>query len=412
MPLTIAIVGGGAAGFFAAIAAAEVNRQARVVLFEKSPEFLAKVAISGGGRCNVTHACFDVDRLISHYPRGGRELIGPFHRFQPRDTVEWFAARGIKLKVEEDGRMFPATDRSSTIVTCLLRSAARAGVSLRASSGVSAVVRRAEGGFVLRLPRGESFTADRVLLATGGNRSSAGYMLAESLGHTIEPPVPSLFGLHVPDPEFNALAGISVPSASVAISGGRFFRQGPVLITHSGLSGPAVLRLSAWAARELAAQNYCTELEICWQTNGPLKSTADIDAIRRRAPARRVAGTRVLDIPARLWHWLCARAGIPADRTWSRLTRAEGERLLENCLKCRISTAGKSLNKEEFVTCGGVRLSEVDFRTMESKRCPGLFFAGELLDIDAETGGFNLQAAWTTGWIAGHAIAREHWAGS
>ncbi len=405
MTKRIVIAGGGAAGFFAAIAAAEADPQARVDVLEKSPELLAKVSISGGGRCNVTHHCFEVDRLVQHYPRGAREMIGPFHRFQPRDTVQWFESRGVPLKVEADGRMFPVTDRSSSIVQCLLRAAREAGVRIHTGRGLRAIRPRSGGGFDLDLTTGDTIPADRLLLATGGNKATAGYRLAVSVGHTIEPPVPSLFTFNVPDESLHALAGIAAPNAVIRAPRERVEQIGPILITHWGLSGPAALKLSAWGARAFAEHEYRAELLVNWQRDGLVALKEHIAKNRAEHPARTLAASHVLDVPARFWEWLCCKAEIPPDRQWSRLSKAEGERLIETCTASRFTMNGKSIYKDEFVTCGGVRLSEVNFKTMESKCCPGLYLAGELLDIDAVTGGFNFQAAWTTGWIAGQAMA-------
>lgn len=401
----IVIAGGGAAGFFGAIAAAEADRSAEVILLEKSPELLAKVSISGGGRCNVTHHCFDVQRLVQHYPRGGRELIGPFHRFQPRDTVEWFESRGVPLKVEDDGRMFPVSDSSASVVQCLRKAAESAGVRILVHCGLRALSPRTGGGLHLALTNSATMEADALLLATGGNKATAGYRLASSAGHTIEPPVPSLFTFNIEDPTLRALAGIAVPDAQVNAPGQKLSQSGPLLITHWGLSGPAILKLSAWGARAFAACGYQFDLRVAWH-RGPREALlAAVERMRREHPRRVVAGGGVAEAPNRLWEWLCRRAEIPADRQWAQLGKTAEARLLDEALDCRLRVDGKSLYKDEFVTCGGVRLSEVNFKTMESKRCPGLHLAGELLDIDAVTGGFNFQAAWTTGWLAGRAMA-------
>lgn len=405
MSKRIVIVGGGAAGFFAAIRAAECNPRAEIWLFEKSPEFLAKVAISGGGRCNVTHHCFDVDRLVRNYPRGGRELIGPFHRFQPRDTVEWFESRGVPLKTEDDGRMFPVTDRSSSIVDCLMREAERVGVRLRRSQGVREIHREPRGGFTVVFISGERMQADRVLLATGGNKATAGYRLASALGHTIVPPVPSLFTFNVPDPTLHALAGISAPNAAIRVEGTKLEQRGPLLITHWGLSGPAALRISAWGARTFAETAYQADLIVSWQCEDTDQRFAQLAEARQKQAARSIGSTPLIRVPVRLWQWLIQRAGLPLDRPWNQVSKTDATRLAEEIDRCRIRMDGKSMFKDEFVTCGGVSLKEVDFKTMQSKVCPGLYFAGELLDIDAVTGGFNFQAAWTTGWIAGESMA-------
>lgn len=404
-PLRCVVAGGGAAGFFGAIACAEARPDAEVVLLEKSPELLAKVTLSGGGRCNVTHHCFDVDRLVQHYPRGENELIGPFHRWQPRDTVAWFEQRGVSLKAEADGRMFPVTDSSATIVNCLVESARRAGVKISTSRGLRALGPKPGGGFEIELTTRETLACDRILLASGGNKNTAGYRLASSAGHHIEPPVPSLFTFQIADPTLHALAGISVPDAQVAAPEQRLVQTGPVLITHWGVSGPAVLKLSAWGARAFAEAGYVFDVRIMWQRMAREGMLDAMAGFRRRHPARAVSGGGVMDAPVRLWEWLCARAGIAADRQWGQLSNEQANRLAMEVTACRLPVSGKSMFKDEFVTCGGVRLSEVNFKTMESRLCPGLHFAGEVLDIDAVTGGFNFQAAWTTGWIAGRAMA-------
>lgn len=401
----IVVVGGGAAGFFGAIKAAEDAPDATVFLLEKSPELLAKVTLSGGGRCNVTHHCFDVDRLVRNYPRGERELLGPFHRFQPRDTVDWFASRGVKLKVESDGRMFPVTDRSATIVEALTTAARQSGVKIRTSCGLQELRRRVEGGFDLTLTDGSALACDRVLLATGGNKNTAGYRLAASVGHTIEEPVPSLFTFHINDPSLHALAGIAVPDAQVTAPEVHLVQSGPLLITHWGLSGPAVLKLSSWGARDFAARDYSFALHVMWQRGLQDGVVQALQEWRTRHPARTVVSGGPLDAPVRLWVWLCERAGVEVDRVWSRLTKDQAAKLAGELTACRLEVTGKSTFKEEFVTCGGVKLSEVNFKTMESRVCPGLHLAGEVLNIDAVTGGFNFQAAWTTGWLAGQAMA-------
>ena len=399
------VAGGGAAGFFGAIAAAEHAPGAEVVLLEKSPELLAKVTLSGGGRCNVTHHCFEVARLIQSYPRGGRELQGPFHRFQPRDTVEWFESRGVPLKVEEDGRMFPVSNRSSSIVEALTTAARDAGVKVVTSCGVEALAARPGGGFQLTLSSGEAMACDRLLVASGGNKNTAGYRLAASVGHTIEPPVPSLFTFNIEDPSLQALAGIAVPDAQVTAPAQKLVQRGPLLITHWGLSGPAALKLSSWGARAFADADYTFELNVCWQRMTREDLAEALEQMRKSNPVRGVLSGGVLEVPNRLWEWLCGRAGIDIRDQWARLSKVQAARLVNEVTCCRLAVTGKSMFKEEFVTCGGVRLSEVNFKTMESKRCPGLHFAGEVLDIDAVTGGFNFQAAWTTGYLAGLAMS-------
>ena len=398
------IVGGGAAGFFAAIAAAGADGSCKVSLFERTSEFLSKVRISGGGRCNVTHALFDPRTFTTRYPRGGRELISPFHRFSAEDTIAWFEARGVRLKREEDGRIFPVTDSSETVTDCLIKEAKNAGVRLFTRKGVESARVRTGGGFDLKLTDGESTTCDRLLLATGGCRSVGGAEIARSLGHTIEPPVPSLFSLHVAAPWLRSLPGISV--GDVELSAEKLRERGPLLVTHNGISGPAVLRLSAWGARVLHEKEYRFLLRVNWvpqMKEDELRS--EFQSRRQMEATRRVNNSPIGAIPARLWQMLVSNAGVSPETTWTSLTRAGMNDLIRQLRATELEVNGKSLNKEEFVTCGGVRLREINFKTMESRITPNLYFAGELLDIDGITGGFNFQAAWTTGWIAGHAMA-------
>ncbi len=400
----IVIVGGGAAGFFAAIAAARADGNCQVSLFERSSQFLSKVRISGGGRCNVTHALFDPRMFTTRYPRGERELNSPFHRFSADDTVGWFEARGVRLKREEDGRVFPVTDSSATVIDCLVKEAKASGVRLFIRKGVESARLRTHGGFDLKLDDGESTACDRLLLATGGCRSVGGAEIARSLGHTIEPPVPSLFSLHVPASWLRSLPGISV--SDVQLSVGKLRERGPLLITHNGISGPAVLRLSAWGARVLHEKDYRFSLRVNWIPHvSENELRTEFQSRREMEPTRRVNNSPIGGIPARLWENLVSNAGIFAETTWTSLTRAGMNELIRQLRATELEVDGKSLNKEEFVTCGGVRLREINFKTMESRVTPNLYFAGELLDIDGITGGFNFQAAWTTGWIAGHAMA-------
>jgi predicted Rossmann fold flavoprotein len=400
----IVIVGGGAAGFFAAIAAARAGGNCKVSLFERSSQFLSKVRISGGGRCNVTHALFDPRMFTTRYPRGERELISPFHRFSADDTVVWFEARGVHLKREEDGRIFPVTDSSETVIDCLIREAKAAGVRLFIRKGIETARVRTEGGFDLKLTDAESMGCDRLLLATGGCRSIGGAELAASLGHTIEPPVPSLFSLHVAAPWLRSLPGISVSDVELSVE--KLRERGPLLITHNGISGPAVLRLSAWGARILHEKNYRFSLRVNWIPHlSENELRIEFQSRRQMEPTRRINNSPIGGIPARLWEKLVSNAGVSPDTIWTSLTRAGMNELIRQLRATELEVDGKSLNKEEFVTCGGVRLREINFKTMESRITSNLYFAGELLDIDGITGGFNFQAAWTTGWIAGHAMA-------
>ncbi len=404
----VLVVGGGAAGFFGAIAAAE--RGAEVVLLEKGSEFLSKVRISGGGRCNVTHACFESRSLSKRYPRGERALIGAFSRFQPSDTIAWFRERGVVLKTEGDGRMFPVTDSSETIIDCLMAAARSAGVRLVSRCGLERLQRsEGEGSegteWLASLSDGSEWRGGAVLIATGGCRAGNMRHLLAGLGHDMDDPVPSLFSLHLRDEWSRELAGISLSDAEVSVPALRIAERGAMLLTHQGLSGPAILRLSAWGARVLAEQGYRFRLRVRWvaELTEEIVSNA-FKQQRDRSPGRAVSSTPLFGVPSRLWDRLCGIAGIDDGVRWAILRREEARELMSMLLGMEFEVVGKSLNKEEFVTCGGVRLRDVDFRTMESRVCAGLYFAGEVLDIDGITGGFNFQAAWTTAWIAANAM--------
>jgi hypothetical protein len=436
----IIVVGGGAAGFFAAITCAEAAPDAEVTVLERGPQFLSKVRISGGGRCNVTHACFDARELTARYPRGGRALLAPFKNFQASDTVAWFESRGVKLKMEADGRMFPVSNSSQTIIDCLMNAAKAAGVKLRLNCGVESVIKNAEGRFEVRLGRagsplpavvthandgaqgtarptkkststtmgGETLACDRLLLATGGCRATVAGQLAVSLGHTLETPVPSLFTFHIATPWLREMAGVSVESVEASVAGARLRERGALLVTHWGLSGPVILRLSAWGARALHDLNYRFPLRVNWLPGlNAEQISRQLNARRHSQPARLIVNLPISPLPARLWEQLVLAAGIARDTRWAALSRAAQHQLVQQLIRTEFPVTGKSLNKDEFVTCGGVRLGEVNFKTMESRICPGLHFAGELLDIDGITGGFNFQAAWTTGFIAGKTMAAK-----
>ena len=406
MTKRIAIVGGGAAGFFAALACAEKQPGAEIIILEKTAHFLAKVKISGGGRCNVTHACFNTREFTTRYPRGERELIAPFQQFSATDTVAWFAANGVPLKTEADGRMFPKSNTSQTVIDCLLGRARALGVKLRPNCGVESVVKRADGSFELSLSNSETLACDQLLLAIGGCRTPLLGQLAVSLGHTLEPPVPSLFTFLVETPWLRELSGVAVELTEVSVPGTKLRERGALLATHWGLSGPAVLRLSAWGARVLAEKNYHFTLLVNWL---PLwtseKISQEFQARQQNQPARFVVNAPLFPLTSRMWEKLVVASGAPRDIRWSAFSSAAQHRLIQQLIRSEFPVTGKSLNKDEFVTCGGVNLRELNFKTMESRVCPGLFFAGEVLDLDGITGGFNFQAAWTTGWIAGRAMA-------
>jgi predicted Rossmann fold flavoprotein len=408
--MQIAIVGGGAAGFFAAIACARANPANDVSIFERGSQFLAKVRISGGGRCNVTNVCSDPVELSEHFPRGRRSLISPFGRFSSTDTVAWFEDRGVKLKVEPDGRIFPTTDSSSTIIDCLLNEAKNAGVRLFSGKGIDRVGLTKEGQFDLQFSGGGVTQCDRLLLATGGARSLVGARIAQSLGHTIVPPVPSLFSLHIGTSWIRSLPGVSVPDAEVSVPKTKLRQRGPMLITHQGVSGPVILRLSAWGARVLHDFNHRFTLRVNWLPDlNEREISSRFQSMRQSNPNRQLLNSTLFDLPGRFWEQLVLVAGINKDTRWTTLSREDALSLTELLKRTELEVDGQSLNKDEFVTCGGVDLREVNFKTMESRITPHLYFAGELLDIDGITGGFNFQSAWTTGWIAGHAMAnREH----
>lgn len=422
-PIRVVVIGGGAAGFFGAIACATAHPHAEVTLLEAGYQPLAKVRVSGGGRCNVTHACFDAAQLVQYYPRGGKALRGALTRFQPKDTVAWFESRGVKLKTEADGRMFPVTDNSETIVNCLTNAAEDAGVRVFTGTPVKSVKKcevtltpcaspmQGEGSrkdyeFEVELKTGEVIECDRLLIATGSNPQA--YRWLKDFGHTLEATVPSLFTFHLTDPRLQDLAGVSVNDARVKLpdAGKHLSEQtGPLLITHWGLSGPAVLKLSAWGARFLHEHQYQTPLIINWlpqYTEESLRNT--LLAVKSQLPRRQVTTSCPLAVPKRLWISLTTSVGISNEIRWAEVSKKALNLLIQELIQGRYLIKGKGVFKEEFVTCGGVSLKEVDFKTMQSRLVPHLYFAGEILDIDGVTGGFNFQSAWTTAWLAGQAI--------
>ena len=402
----LVVVGGGAAGFFAAIAAAEANPSARVLLLEKSAQYLGKVRISGGGRCNVTHSCFDPRELVEFYPRGGQELLGPFTRFACGDTMEWFEDRGVELKVESDGRVFPVSDNSETIIQCLESMADAAGVSRETQAGLKNLVRLDSEMWRVELESGASIDADRVLLAPGSSKKI--WDVLSGLGHRIVPPVPSLFTFNIRDPRLAELSGVSVSNVRVTVPVGGLETEGPLLITHWGLSGPAVLKMSAFGARWMADQDHRFTMYVNWLPQFEAEDLIEeLNSLRKDVShqRKRVLSNAMFGIPLRLWRSLGAFARIPESANWSDLSKPQLRKWAEVLTESAFTVVGKSTNKDEFVTAGGISLSEVSFSTMESRVVSGLYFAGEVLDIDALTGGFNFQAAWTTGWIAGHAMA-------
>ena len=407
-PSQIIVIGGGAAGFFAAITCAQTNPHTRVILLEAGKYPLGKVKISGGGRCNVTHSCFDPVQLVQYYPRGNKALRGAFSRFQPQDTVAWYADRGVKLKTEADGRMFPISDDSATIVRCLTDAAAAAGIKIWTEAAVTGITPQASG-WSIELKSGQNLIADRVLLATGSNPS--GYKWAQALGHPILTPVPSLFTFNIPDPRLKNLPGVSVKSATVKLpTAGKQLplQTGALLITHWGVSGPAVLKLSAWGARFLAESRYQTPVIIDWLPDYRAEKLRElIIAVKAQLPQKTIQTSCPVTIPHRLWEALTSYVGIQTTDRWAGLANKTLDRLIVELNRGEYQITGKGVFKEEFVTCGGVDLKSVNFQTMESKICPGLYFAGEILDIDGVTGGFNFQSAWTTGYLAGLAMGNN-----
>lgn len=408
----VVIAGGGPAGFFAAIRCAELQPRLRVLILEKARQTLGKVLISGGGRCNVTHACFDPARLVTYYPRGAAELRGAFTRFQAADTVAWFEERGVKLKTESDGRMFPVTDSSETIANCLRESARRAGVTVRTGMKLKAAEKIPDHGFRLTVQparvehsrnEGDVFhlQAKKLLIATGSDSKTR--EIVKSLGHSIEEPVPSLFTFNIKDKRIEGLAGVSVESVTLKMDS--IVQSGSILITHWGLSGPAVLRVSAWGARILHEKKYHTPLIVNWLGDYTLDKALEV--LQRHKDWRGNARKKVsaepafTQLPIRLWRQLSEFVG---EKNWADVSKAELRKLAAELTGGEFLIEGKGQFKEEFVTCGGVKLNEVDFKTMQSRLVKGLFFAGEVLNIDALTGGFNFQSAWTTGWLAGNAL--------
>ena len=402
---TVVIIGGGAAGYFAAITAAQTNPSLQVILLEAGSQVLRKVKISGGGRCNLTHHCFEPKELSTKYPRGAKELRGAFHHWQPGNTIEWFEERGVKTKVEEDGRMFPVSDDSQTVINCLRSEAHNHGVSERLNSRVTAL-QQIKGQWELELNGKEFLIVDKVCLALGSLKQSGLEEILRKLGHTISPLLPSLFAFNLPSHPLKDLAGVAVQHATVRTSPKSVAQVGPILITHRGLSGPAILRASAWDACELAKANYQFTAEINWLgENTKDKILKQFTEFRKERAVKKLKHNPFTELPKRLWEKLVELSGIDPETTWAHLPKEAMNQLLNQLTAHQAEVSGKTMNKEEFVTCGGVSLKGVDFRTMESKFCPGLYFAGECLDLDGITGGFNFQAAWSTGRIAGLAIS-------
>lgn len=396
------IMGGGAAGFFSAIIIAETNPEMEVVILEKGNSTLQKVRISGGGRCNITHACFTPSELVEFYPRGKKELLGPFHQFMTGDTMEWFENRGVPLKIEDDNRVFPISNKSQSIVDCLMEGAKKAGVVLQLNQKVNSIS-RAGAQFIIKT-EGKEFVADKLLIATGSNPKA--WELIAGMGHKIIPPVPSLFTFKIFDKRIIEIPGISVPNATISILESTFESKGSLLITHWGISGPAVLKLSAFGALFLAEKNYQYEVKINWITKTFDKVFNDLKGIKNEMPKKQITLRSIYDeVPRRLWEKLVAATDIKSGQRWADVSNKQLEYLANQITNSTFKAEGKTTFKEEFVTAGGIDLKEINFKRFESKLHKNLFFAGEILNIDAVTGGFNFQNAWTGAYIAGKAIA-------
>jgi predicted Rossmann fold flavoprotein len=398
----IAVIGGGAAGFFAAISAKIHHPKASVSLFEKTSKVLAKVKVSGGGRCNVTNGNHDVNSLVDAYPRGGKQLKNIFYNFSTQDTFNWFESRGVALKTEADGRVFPISNSSQTIIDCLLSETEKLGISIHYNKGVNKLYKKGEGWEISLNNTQPTISFDSVIIATGGNPKEKGFEWLKNLDHEIQSPVPSLFTFNIPKEPITQLMGLAVESVQLKIKGEGILTKGPLLITHWGFSGPAVLVASSRGARNLAALNYQFEIEVNWlQEQNTALLFDELQEVIKLYPQKTIYKQKGFKLPQRLWQFLIEKAGIPKDKRWNELGKKTTRQLVELLTHDSYSISGKTTFKEEFVTCGGVDLKSINLKTLQSKTAKGLYFAGEVLDIDAVTGGYNFQAAWSTGFIAG-----------
>jgi predicted Rossmann fold flavoprotein len=410
----IIVIGGGAAGFFCAIQIAELHPDWEISILEKSTKILSKVRVSGGGRCNVTHACPDVEALLKKYPRGSRFLKKAFYQFATKNTIDWFASNGVQLHTEKDGRMFPTTNNSETIIECFTKKISQYKIQVLMNHEVvnvkknNNIAAEKQLQFAIELRGEERMQADAVCVATGGMLKAEKLSWLVALGHSIVEPVPSLFTFNTVDKKITTLMGVAVDKASIQWKGNKNIETGPLLITHWGVSGPAAIKLSAWCAREMADANYEGEIVINW-TPGFNESTMKMEWINfRQDYGRRDMGSKnPFNLPSRLWQYLLQEAGINVATKWADLKSANQLNLIQLLTRYTLAIKGKTTFKEEFVTCGGVDLKDIEAQTMESKLCPGLYFAGEMMDVDGITGGFNFQHAWTSGWIAAQHISRE-----
>lgn len=398
----IIIIGGGAAGFFTSIIIAENNPNLDIIILEKGDKVLQKVKVSGGGRCNVTHACFIPNELIEFYPRGKKELLGPFHQFMTGDIMEWFEDHGVPLKIEEDNRIFPESNSSQTIIDCFTKNAKEKGVKLELNQNVQSIEKK-DNQFIIKTSN-QTFLADKLIIASGSNPKI--WNLMTKLGHKIIPPVPSLFTFNINDERIKEIPGVSVPNAEVQIIDSKFESNGPVLITHWGLSGPAILKLSAFGARFLAEKNYQYAIKINWLSKSKDSVLTKLNILKRENTKKQlILRSPFKDLPKRLWEKLVLSSQIKQEQRWADVSNKQLNQLADQLTNSVFEAYGKTTFKEEFVTAGGVDLKEINFKRFESKLHKNLFFAGEVLNIDAVTGGFNFQNAWTSGFIAGKAIA-------
>ncbi len=396
----ILIIGGGAAGFFTAINIAENNPNLKIAILERGKSVLEKVRISGGGRCNVTHACFEPNELVKFYPRGEKELRGPFHQFCSGDTIEWFEKHGVELKIEDDGRMFPTTNSSQTIIDCFLHATKKLGITVLTGQSVQSIFKK-ENLWKIET-QNEQYICEKLILATGSNPKI--WEMLQNFGHAIVSPVPSLFTFNIKDSRIAALPGVSA-HVTVNVKDTKLTSTGPLLITHWGMSGPAILKLSAWGARILHDKNYQFTIYVNWLND---VSTEDAEKIlkelKQEHAKKAVSKKSPFEFPNRLWESLVLASNIQEETKWADVSKIQLQNLVRQLTNSSFQVNGKSTFKEEFVTAGGIDLKEINFKTMESKLHENLYFAGEIVNIDAITGGFNFQNAWTSGFIAAQSI--------
>ena len=402
----IVVIGGGAAGFFSAIQLAELHPHWEICILEKSNKILSKVKVSGGGRCNVTHACPDIETLLTKYPRGSRFLKKAFYQFATTNTIEWFAKNGVKLHTEKDGRMFPTTNNSETIINCFLQKVNQYKIKVLLNHEVVNVEKITPTTFTITLAHQKNMTAEGICVATGGMLKSQNFEWLVRMGHRIKEPVPSLFTFNTDQSTITSLMGVAVDYASIQWAGHKHIEKGPLLITHWGISGPAAIKLSAWCAQEMAAVHYEGNIHINWTPNYTEQSlTMEWINLRMEMGKKIIGSKNPFNLPNRLWQYLLEEAGIDKSLQWAAIKSMEQRKLIQLLVRTSLPIKGKTTFKEEFVTCGGITLSEIDPLTMESRKVPGLYFAGEILDADGITGGYNFQHAWSSGWIAARHIA-------